>query len=79
MPPPPTLGLKIDCFGLLEYVSLRNFSLIFGGECKFVVFWGPGWGVHTRFFIVEMNLTKDCRETIACNLGRKDIKNLEPF
>lgn len=39
---------------------------------------GGGWGgVHTGFFVIETDLTKGCRETITCNLGRKDIKNLE--
>lgn len=40
-----------------------------------MVFWASG-GVHMGFFFIEMDLRKECRETIAYNLGRKDIKNL---
>lgn len=28
------------------------------------------------FLVIEMDIRKECRETIACNLERKNIKNL---
>lgn len=40
-----------------------------------MVLWAPG-GIHMGFFVIEMDLRKECRKTIAYNLGRKDIKNL---
>lgn len=53
---------------------MRNFSLIFGGECSLWCFGHRG--IHMGFFVIEMDLRKEYRETIAYNLGRKDIKNL---
>lgn len=55
-----------------------NFSLDFGGE---ISLWCFGWGLGV---FIEDSLLLKCiqqrnAEAIECNLGRKDIKNLETF